>query len=138
MLWTRSKSRRRAVSEVSVIDGCQSVESEGNSSGHPARKDSRWDWIPASRASRILLVRKTPIALRINHAAFGVTTNHENILEKEVCWSDRQVDEGRSILARFEPEYEYDLDVDRHNELLPLSQDREHAEEFRQFAGVLR
>jgi len=31
------------------------------------------------------------------------------------------VDEGRAILARFEPEYEYDLDVDRHNELLPLS-----------------
>jgi len=43
----------------------------------------------------------------------------------------RQVDEGRPILARFEPEYEYDLDVDRHNELLPLSQDGEHAKEFR-------
>jgi len=27
-------------------------------------------------------------------------------------------DEGRAILARLEPEYEYDLDVDRHNELL--------------------
>jgi hypothetical protein len=50
----------------------------------------------------------------------------------------RQVDEGRPILARFEPEYEYDLDVDGHNELLPLSQDREHAKEFRQFADVLR
>jgi hypothetical protein len=24
----------------------------------------------------------------------------------------RQVDEGRAILARLEPEYEYDLDVD--------------------------
>jgi hypothetical protein len=59
------------------------------------------------------------------------TTNHENKLEKEVCWSNRQVDEGRPILARFEPEYEYDLDVDRHNELLPLSQDGEHAKEFR-------
>jgi hypothetical protein len=35
----------------------------------------------------------------------------------------RQVDEGQTILARIEPEYEYDLDVDRHNELLPLSQD---------------
>jgi hypothetical protein len=45
----------------------------------------------------------------------------------------RLVDEGRAILARLEPEseYEYDLDVDRHNELLPLSQDREHAKEFR-------
>jgi hypothetical protein len=42
----------------------------------------------------------------------------------------RLVGEGRAILARFEPEYEYDLDVDRHNELLPLSQDREHAKEF--------
>ena len=42
----------------------------------------------------------------------------------------RQVDEGRFILARFEPEYEYDLDVDGHNELLPLSQDREHPKEF--------
>jgi hypothetical protein len=36
-------------------------------------------------------------------------------------WSDRQVDEGRAILARLEPEYEYDLDVDGHNELLPRS-----------------
>ena len=43
----------------------------------------------------------------------------------------RLVDEGRTILARLEPEYEYDLDVDRHNELLPLSQDREQAKEFR-------
>ncbi len=33
------------------------------------------------------------------------------------------MDEGRTILARIEPEYEYDLDVDWHNELLPLSQD---------------
>ena len=49
----------------------------------------------------------------------------------------RQVDEGRPILARLEPEYEYDLDVDGHNELLPLSQGREHAEEFRQLADVL-
>ena len=49
----------------------------------------------------------------------------------EVCWSSRQVDEGRAILARLEPEYEYDLDVDGHNELLPLSQGREHAKEFR-------
>jgi len=32
----------------------------------------------------------------------------------------RRGDEGRLILARFEPEYEYDLDVDGHNELLPL------------------
>ena len=47
--------------------------------------------------------------------------NYENILEKEVSWSHRQVDEGRAILARLEPEYEYDLDVDGHNELLPLS-----------------
>jgi hypothetical protein len=43
----------------------------------------------------------------------------------------RQVDEGRAILARFEPAYEYDLDVDGRNELLPLSQGREHAKEFR-------
>ena len=40
------------------------------------------------------------------------TTNHENKVEMEVCWSSRQVDEGRAILARLEPEYEYDLDVD--------------------------
>ncbi len=33
----------------------------------------------------------------------------------------RLADEGRAILARLEPEYEYDLDVDRHNELLPWS-----------------
>ena len=50
----------------------------------------------------------------------------------------RQVDEGRLILARFEPDYEYDLDVDWHNELLPWSRDREHAKEFRLFADVLR
>jgi hypothetical protein len=31
------------------------------------------------------------------------------------------VDEGRAILARLEPEYEYDLDADGHNERLPLS-----------------
>ena len=31
----------------------------------------------------------------------------------------RQANEGRFILARSEPEYEYDLDVDGHNELLP-------------------
>ena len=43
----------------------------------------------------------------------------------------RHVDEGRAILARLEPEYEYDLDVDGHNELLPLLQGREHAKEFR-------
>lgn len=43
----------------------------------------------------------------------------------------RRVDGGRAILARFEPEYEYDLDVDGHNKLLPLSQGREHAKEFR-------
>jgi hypothetical protein len=33
----------------------------------------------------------------------------------------RLVDEGRFILARLEPDYEYDLDVDGHNGLLPLS-----------------
>lgn len=49
-----------------------------------------------------------------------------------------QAGEGRAILARFEPEHEYDLDVDRHNELLLLSQGRKHAEEFRQLADVLR
>jgi hypothetical protein len=53
--------------------------------------------------------------------ALRTTTNHENKVEMEVCWSNRQVDEGRPILARLEPEYEYDLDVDGHNELLPLS-----------------
>ena len=48
------------------------------------------------------------------------------------------VDKGRFILARYEPEYEYDLDVDGHNELLLLPQGRKHAEEFRQLADVLR
>ena len=43
----------------------------------------------------------------------------------------RRVDEGRAILVRLEPEYEYDLDVDGHNELLLLSQGRKHAKEFR-------
>ena len=42
----------------------------------------------------------------------------------------RQVDEGRPILARIEPQNKYDLDVDRHNELLPVSQDGEHAKNF--------
>jgi hypothetical protein len=49
-----------------------------------------------------------------------------------------QADEGRFILARDEPDDEYDLDVDGHNELLLLSQGRKHAEEFRQLADVLR
>ena len=43
----------------------------------------------------------------------------------------RQVDEGRAILAPYEPAYEYDLDVDGHNELLPLPRGCEHAKEFR-------
>ena len=50
---------------------------------------------------------------------FQTTTNHENMHEMEVVLRSRHVDEGRSILARSEPEYEYDLDVDGHNELLP-------------------
>jgi len=53
--------------------------------------------------------------------ALRTTTNHENNVEMHVCWRSRQVDEGRFILARLEPEYEYDLDVDGHNELLPLA-----------------
>jgi hypothetical protein len=40
--------------------------------------------------------------------------------EIEVPLKLRHVDEGRFILARSEPEYEYDLDVDGHNELWPL------------------
>ena len=59
------------------------------------------------------------------------TTNHENKEGMEVCWSNRQVDEGRLILARLEPEYEYDLDVDGHNELLLLPRGGEHSKEFR-------
>ena len=39
--------------------------------------------------------------------------------EIEVLLRLRHVGEGRIILARGEPKYEYDLDVDRHNELLP-------------------
>ena len=35
-----------------------------------------------------------------------------------------RADEGRFILVRDEPDYEYDLDVDRHNELLLLSRGR--------------
>jgi hypothetical protein len=47
------------------------------------------------------------------------TTNDENSVEIEVFWEHCQADEGRAILARCEPEYEYGLDVDGHNELLP-------------------
>jgi hypothetical protein len=39
------------------------------------------------------------------------------LFEMEVSLVRRRVDEGRAILARFEPEYEHDLDVDGHNEL---------------------
>lgn len=74
--------------------------------------------IPARRAAALdpiaVLRYEYPMVLR-------TTTNQENNLEKEVSWSDRLVDEGRAILARLEPEYEYDLDVDGHNELLPRS-----------------
>ena len=59
------------------------------------------------------------------------TTNDENVGEIEVLLRLRQADEGRFILARREPEYEYDLDVDGHNELWLLPQGREHAKEFR-------
>jgi hypothetical protein len=38
------------------------------------------------------------------------TTNHENRTEIDVPLRLRHVDEGRFILARSEPEYEYDLD----------------------------
>jgi hypothetical protein len=41
------------------------------------------------------------------------------------------VDEARFILVRFEPEYEYDLEVDGHNERLPLPKTERQAEEFR-------
>jgi hypothetical protein len=69
-----------------------------------------------------------------------MTTNDENIRETEVLLGLRRVDEGRPILARREPEHEYDLDVDRHNELLPPQSvvAEEHAKEFRYFADVLR
>ncbi|HZC24882.1 MAG TPA: hypothetical protein VE866_16200 [Candidatus Binatia bacterium] len=50
---------------------------------------------------------------------FQTTTNDENMREMEVLLRLRHVDEGRFILARREPEYEYDLGVDGHNELLP-------------------
>ena len=54
---------------------------------------------------------------------FQTTTNHENISrDLSYVLGVRHVDEGRFILARSEPEYEYDLDVDGHNELLPLPQ----------------
>ena len=36
----------------------------------------------------------------------------------------RQADEGRFILARSEPEYEYDLEVDGHNKLWPPQKSR--------------
>jgi len=52
------------------------------------------------------------------------TTNHENVLEMGIVLRLRHVDEGRTILARSEPEYEYDLDVDGHNELLPPQKSR--------------
>ena len=57
-------------------------------------------------------------------------TNHENTLEKGML-EHRQADRGRAILAPCEPENEYDLDVPRHNELLPLLRGGEHAKEFR-------
>jgi hypothetical protein len=47
---------------------------------------------------------------------FSVTTNRGLLAPTlRVSCSDRQVDEGRAILARLGPEYEYDLDVDGHN-----------------------
>jgi hypothetical protein len=45
-----------------------------------------------------------------------------------------RADEGRPILARFEPVYEYDLDVDGHNELLPCC---EAESTLRNFANLL-
>jgi hypothetical protein len=42
------------------------------------------------------------------------------IISRRGMLTRHPVDEGRAILARSEPAYEYDLDVDGHNELLPL------------------
>jgi hypothetical protein len=46
------------------------------------------------------------------------TTNNENTLELEVCWCADKWTKA-ALFWRFKPEYEYDLDVDGHNELLP-------------------
>lgn len=49
---------------------------------------------------------------------------HKRTMKISSRWSmvgRHRADEGRFILARYEPEYECDLDVDGHNELLPLS-----------------
>jgi hypothetical protein len=59
------------------------------------------------------------------------TTNHENNVEMEVCWSTAKWMKVELFWRELEPEYEYGLDVDRHNELLPRSQNGEHAKEFR-------
>jgi len=75
-------------------------------------------------------------ALRINHGS----ANHKRTMKmgpRRSMLKHHRVDEGRFILAQDEPEYEYDLDVEGHNELLLRSQGRKHAAEFRPLADVL-
>ena len=88
--------------------------------GMPVRDPWTFAGVPwCLRVSRWLRVRSLRYAPRESIPSWHCATNksnHENKLEIDVCWSSRQVDEVRAILARFEPEYEY---LDGHNERLP-------------------
>jgi hypothetical protein len=57
------------------------------------------------------------LSVRINHGAFGVTTKHENGLELGVKWEATASEPRSSYSGAEEPEYEYDLDAERHNEM---------------------
>jgi len=65
----------------------------------------------------VIAVRRCGTSVRITHGAFGVTTKHENGLELGVKW-EATASERRSFHSGAEePEYEYDLDAERHNEM---------------------
>jgi hypothetical protein len=56
---------------------------------------------------------------------------HKRTMKIILGMSEAPPSGGRpTVLARLEPQYEHDLEVDGHNELLPLPRGREHAMEF--------
>jgi len=55
--------------------------------------------------------------IRIAHGAFSVTTKHENGLELGVKWESTASERRSFHSGADEPEYEYDLDAVRHNEM---------------------
>ena len=63
------------------------------------------------------MIRASGNSVRITHGAFDVTTKHESGLEVRVKWVVIASERRSSHSGAEEPEYEYDLDAERHNEM---------------------